>query len=111
MLWMFCPSSLLSESEGTARQESESCGFASGVASRYSPSGMRKQQTTTELALLCICFPNTTKLSATGTGFGYVCVDSGITHGSDHRFVGVIIEAEDSSEEVGCGLFAFHVAG
>lgn len=107
---MFCPSCLLSESEGTARQHSETCSFASRVASRYSPSGMRKQQTT-ELALLCICFPSTTESSATGTGIGYVCVDSGITHGTDLGFVGVIIEAEDCSEEVGCGLLAFHVAG
>lgn len=108
---MFCSSCLLSEGEGTARQESESCGFASRVASRYSPSGMRKQRTTTKLALLCICFPSTTESSATGTGIGFVCVDFGITHGTDLGFVGVIIEAEDCSEEVGCGLLAFHVAG
>lgn len=70
---------------------------------------MRKQQTT-ELALLCICFPRTTESSATGTGSGCVCVGFGITHGSDLGFIGVIIKAEYSSEEVGCGLPVFHVA-
>lgn len=76
---------------------SKPCGFASGGASRYSPCGMRKQQQTTtelELALLCICFPSTTESSATGTGSGCVSVPFGITHGSDLRFIAVIIEAE-----------------